>query len=440
MLAMKQQAPLESSGSLAGFERVASGLLRFAATGLVLVGLAGSISCGDDLGGSSDFGGPSDPRGPSDPSDPNDPAGSTTGKLQVSTSQAGQHFDQDGYLLTINGVDSLHLEPGETAEVELAPGLYSLRLLGVADNCWVAETWSEIDIAAGRTVSVIWTVSCRAPTTSGVLAFESRGNIYITDLEGSSLRRLTSRDSPRSYNREAAWSPNGRQIAFSGLDDQSGATIYVAYLDGRDTRRLSPAGTFDAAPTWSPNGRRIAFEGRDREGNGHIFAMNADGTNRVQLTTNRQPNSSPAWSPDGQRIAYVTYSDIAPAEGTHIYIMNTDGTNNVPLTRGVAEDNYPAWSPDGKRIVFIRSGNLFVMNADGTSPVPLTLTRDAYDPAWSPDGSMIAMNRFTDCRLDPYGEADCKIGIWVVPASGGRVHELPLGPRYWYPSGPSWRP
>jgi len=64
---------------------------------------------------------------------------------------------------------------------------------------------------------VDWIVTCRAPTTSGVLAFESNGTIYLTDLEGSTLRRLTSRDSPGSYNREAAWYPTAGGLPSPGL-------------------------------------------------------------------------------------------------------------------------------------------------------------------------------------------------------------------------------
>jgi hypothetical protein len=44
---MKQQISLAAFGALVGSERVASGLLRFVATGLVLVGLAGPIGCGE---------------------------------------------------------------------------------------------------------------------------------------------------------------------------------------------------------------------------------------------------------------------------------------------------------------------------------------------------------------------------------------------------------
>ena len=402
-------------------------LRRLAGMGLILVALAGPVSCGDHA---SDLSGPNAPSGPRSP---------RTGTLQVSTSTEGEHFDQDGYLVTIDDVDTLHLNPGATIEVELAPGRHSLKLLGLADNCWVFSGTVEINVSAGRTAPVSWSVFCRAPTTSGDLAYESAGDIYLAGLDGSTLRRLTSDGSASSYNTEPAWSPDGRRIVFSTFDGQWGAGIYVIDLDRGSPRRLSPAGAYDATPTWSPDGSRIAFENRaDNQSGGQIFVMNADGTKRVQLTTNRQPTFSPAWSPKGHRIAYVTYDESAPGEGTHIYVMKPDGTNNVRLTTGAGEDTDPAWSPDGDRIAFIRSGNLTVMNADGTNHRPLTLTRDAANPAWSPNGSMIAIDRFTDCKETPYGDEDCHIAIWLVQLPGGQMRELPLAG--WLPSSPSWRP
>jgi TolB protein len=151
-------------------------------------------------------------------------------------------------------------------------------------------------------------MSCHEAATttgSGILAFGSSGDIYVADIDGSHLGKLTSGGGPYSYSREVAWSPDGSRIAFSKSDGLWGAVIYVIDADRTNLTRLSPEGAYDATPAWSPDGRRIAFENRRHNmSGGHIFVMNADGTNRVQLTSNRQPNWSPAWSPDGRRIAY----------------------------------------------------------------------------------------------------------------------------------------
>ena len=54
---------------------------------------------------------------------------------------------------------------------------------------------------------------------------------------------------------------------------------------------------FDGVPAYSPEGRQIAFT-TDRDGNAEIYVMNAnDGTGSVNLTTNRADDSYPAWRP-----------------------------------------------------------------------------------------------------------------------------------------------
>ena len=463
---------------------------------------------------------------------PDDPSGlPTDGTLVVSTSTGGDAPDQDGYLLTVDGVDSRALTPTGAAKIDLPDGQHTLELLGVADHCSVAPgTPLEVDVPSGDTTAVAFEVSCpgtgarittrttgldidrdgydvtvdggtrgaisangtmltrlepgshtvaltglapncalngagtRAvtvvskqilpvefvaicsgtgpPPASRVLAFESGGDIYVSNMDGSHLGRLTFDGSPNSYNREAAWSPDGNRVAFSKSDGQWGAEIYVIDADGANATRLSPEGAYDAAPTWSPDGSRIAFENRrDNQSGGHIFVMNADGTNRVQLTNNRQPNFSPAWSPDGSRIAYVTYREPAGANGTDIFLMNADGTHREHLTSDGAGDLDPEWAPDGSHIVFERAGELLVVESNGTNLTRLTPPRSIYvshAPDWSPDGTMIAFTRSILLYVDSYGDPRTQVAMWALRVADGKTTKLSLQvPR---PRAPSWRP
>ena len=473
-----------------------------------------------------------------DPGSPTTTNGPSTGSLLVSTSTAGDDPDQDGYLLTVDNVDSLELDPNATVKVDLAAGRHTLRLFGVAEHCSVAPATSvEVSVRWQRTTPVAFGVSCPATgarvsvKTTGLdidpdgyrvlldgsdrgaissngtvliriesgsrtialaglapncavsapglrmvtivaaavapiefavvcaetthasrtLAFESNGDIYRADIDGWNLRRLTFDGSPYSYNREAAWSPDGRRIAFSKSDGYHGAAIYVIDADGTNLTRLSPEGAYDASPTWSPDGRRIAFESmRDSTGYGgvnswldpEIYVMNADGTNQVRLTKHLGHNDyTPAWSPDGSRIAYVSDT----VGHSYIYVINADGTNPVQLTSGEHEDYDPAWSPDGRRIAFSGSSNLFVVDADGANLTPLApASIIGGQPAWSPDGLLIAFTRATDCHVDSYGDSSCRASIWLRRANGS-MYELPLragSPRgpVLRASGPSWRP
>lgn len=57
-------------------------------------------------------------------------------------------------------------------------------------------------------------------------------------------------------------------------------------------------------PAWSPDGRQIAFTG-DKDGNREIYVMNADGTGLVRLTDNTVEDGTPSWSPHGRQIAFA---------------------------------------------------------------------------------------------------------------------------------------
>lgn len=82
----------------------------------------------------------------------------------------------------------------------------------------------------------------------------------------------------------AIWSPDGRRVAFLGIDDQAvrsegGRALYVAYLEGaqsgqiRKLVELSPGQGLIDWPTWSPGGEFIAYA---HSADGEIYVVDAD--------------------------------------------------------------------------------------------------------------------------------------------------------------------
>jgi hypothetical protein len=119
-----------------------------------------------------------------------DPTGNpeppSTGTLVVSITTEGEDPDPDGYLLTLDDADSLDLEPTGTAELELASGRHTLRLLDVAERCSVAPaTTLEVDVPAGRTVPVVFEVTCntgaRVTVRTTGLDFDPNGYRVVVD-------------------------------------------------------------------------------------------------------------------------------------------------------------------------------------------------------------------------------------------------------------------
>lgn len=176
------------------------------------------------------------------------------------------------------------------------------------------------------------------------LSNKGASDIYMTDLKGKKLRRLT--NGPRSaMNVEPAMSPDGKLIAFSS--DRSGKPmIYTMDRNGNNPKRLTFAGVYNSSPSWSPDGKRIAFAGFDK-GHFDIFTIDANGKNIKRLTSAKKRNG--AW----------------------------------------ANNEYPTFSPDGRFILFSsdRSGRyqLYIVSIDGKYEHRLTFdNKNYYKPQWSP--------------------------------------------------------
>lgn len=139
-------------------------------------------------------------------------------------------------------------------------------------------------------------------------------NIYTVNQDGSG-QKLLSRD-----GWEAVWSPDGKKIAFVSGRDKNGewcgsdecfpnGEIYVMNSDGTGQKRLTKARANDRDPAWSPDGRQIAFASThnypSRLGY-EIYAMRADGHCQTRLTNSSVSNTSPSWQSTGRTSAPST--------------------------------------------------------------------------------------------------------------------------------------
>ena len=208
---------------------------------------------------------------------------------------------------------------------------------------------------------------------------EIRGDIYVIDVDGSNLRRLSCPDRPCHQPR---WSPDDEEVVFVAGDvREAESAIFVMNADGSDPRQLSPWGLWG---TWSPSGRHIAFISasdplgkpkRWREGDVlDLFVMNADGSNVRRLTEQHGANQDPDWSPDGRTLVFDSYRD----GSFDIYSIELDTGRVRRLTDHPAADARPAFSPDGQHIVFHSTrddsgpSDLYVMDRDGSNLRRLT--------------------------------------------------------------------
>ena len=236
--------------------------------------------------------------------------------------------------------------------------------------------------------------------------------IAVMLADGTGERRLTA---TRGRNFAAAWSPDGRRIAFVSTREQRQVRgvvvgqIFVMNADGTGARRLTDPddGGADYGVAWSPDGSRLAFvcSGPDLSDDG-LCIVGADGSGRRRLLAPGWRAEMPSWSPDGRTIAFSGWS---PEETgyVHLWAVSPDGgaPRLLSAARTQSHEDSPAWSPDGEWLAFLATRpvggvlpELFVMRPDGTERRPVVEGMPQHEGmlsfAWSPDGERMAFVRY----------------------------------------------
>lgn len=111
------------------------------------------------------------------------------------------------------------------------------------------------------------------------LVFAKDYNLYVAGADGKASRRITD-DADGTLYRPSV-SPDGRWIACDGFSNRYGYGIVVMRADGTALRRITTGSSEienDAGAAWSPDGRRIAFSGyRGRIEGAGIHIVGRDG-------------------------------------------------------------------------------------------------------------------------------------------------------------------
>ncbi len=127
------------------------------------------------------------------------------------------------------------------------------------------------------------------------------GILWRSRVDGTQKLQLTS--TVPTYAMLPRWSPDGKQIAFSGGDPEHPPRLYVISADG-GTPRVLPVGEFqNVSPSWTPDGNSLVF--LDTNGTGQPGVLKMVNINTLQVTA--FPESKDLWlrctSPDGRYIA-----------------------------------------------------------------------------------------------------------------------------------------
>lgn len=222
----------------------------------------------------------------------------------------------------------------------------------------------------------------------GRVVFSYGGDLWTASADGGQARRLTSHPGLEVF---AKFSPDGRQIAFTGQyggDEQ----VYVMPAEGGKPRQLThyPArgplpdrwGFDHQVHGWTPDGDAVLFRSlRDgfALGSGRLFRVPAEGGLPEALP---MPTAgSGDYSPDGSRLLYSPlFRDFRTwkryqggwAQDLYIYDLATGAT--TPVSHHPRSERDPMWLENGLFFSSDRSGFLNLYRYDPATGATSALT------------------------------------------------------------------
>ncbi|HEY3027358.1 MAG TPA: protein kinase [Pyrinomonadaceae bacterium] len=249
------------------------------------------------------------------------------------------------------------------------------------------------------------------------IAFRSereRGGIFVMGATGESVKRLT------DFGYHPAWSPAGREIAFSthNIEDPNDRTlersdIWIVNVETGAKRELTGEAIGDAAqPQWSPAGARIAYWSRRKGGQRDLFTIPAAGGTPIAVTDDTDFDWNPVWSPDGRHL-YFASDRGGQMNLWRVPIEESTGKVTGPpeaLTTPSPYAQHLSFSHDGRRAVYVSlvsSKNILKANFNpdsamlATEPVAVTQgSKHTAQPNLSPDGEWFVYSTQGDKQED----------------------------------------
>ena len=194
-----------------------------------------------------------------------------------------------------------------------------------------------------------------------ILVFGALGSLWRMSLPDGTPERLTRDGDVREFG--AAWSPDGKWVAFVAWNDADGGSVRMVPARGGRSRIVGEVGPKYSNPSFSPDGRELVL-------------LRGSGAHKR-----------------GGELAWELWSDVV--------VMNaaTGSTEVVAAAAGFKRGARPRFSADGRRILLpedkgggdhqASKGVLVSMNRDGTDRRELLQVGHAADVVTSPDGRWV---------------------------------------------------
>ncbi|MHB8628319.1 MAG: hypothetical protein ACYDBJ_15245 [Aggregatilineales bacterium] len=186
---------------------------------------------------------------------------------------------------TFTPVPPTPTKAGTLTATPSAADLYLVRVTpkGIGDNDWAAISPDGKNVAFVTDTSKV-----------GVNGID----LYSAPVRPDSQPKQLTPDGATFYKSAPAWSPDGKQIAFTSAPlDNSSSNVEIIEANGANRRVLAHLDkTHNFRPHWSPDGKYLAFTS-DRTGKDEVFILNMTSMTLYQVTHDANLNILTDWGP-----------------------------------------------------------------------------------------------------------------------------------------------
>jgi Tol biopolymer transport system component/imidazolonepropionase-like amidohydrolase len=193
------------------------------------------------------------------------------------------------------------------------------------------------------------------------IVFDLLGQLWLIPASGGAARPITDAVRDVAEDLDPSYSPDARRVVFRA--ERNGRTgLWLLTLDDGVVRQLTqvpnPEG-FVGNAAWSPDGRVVAFarafpefDHKRLRSDLAVVAVDSGTEREVSITGLQTPTvADPFWTKDGKQIAFVA-RDARRGRGGRIWIVDAAGGEATPLTDESVHAIAPAFSPDGRRMAY----------------------------------------------------------------------------------------
>lgn len=236
--------------------------------------------------------------------------------------------------------------PGHGPEAIVFERGGSLYRMGFTDETLIPLAIEIDHRPAARDVDAAKNLQSVALSPDGErVVFGARGEVFVASSKQAEPRNVSR--TPASRERDVAWSPDGKRIAF--LSDETGTEeLYVMTADGEERKQLTEGSRWIIRnPIWSPDGMKIAFHNLDME----LFYVDVESGTKTRVDRSRQTFIRDyGWSPDSEWLTY-TKLDRVDFASIFLYELSTGKLHRVTNER--TWDAESVFDPAGRYLFFI---------------------------------------------------------------------------------------